>query len=214
MSPAGHPQGWWGERLTGTQHYCAIHPAHRADARPRGPAIPPVPHPRRAAPPNRRRRCSTTLKRFAPCHERPHARHPFGRARGSRLSQDAPTQSPEQRAAARHGPAARSGVGRISGAADLSATGFDPDVTRAPGFNTAVLPGNVVRIRGRAAGHCFALARELLALLADDRPAFTCRAIVAHDNDPRTYGRHLTVVRGALVISAGLTVPRVYEAYP
>jgi hypothetical protein len=45
MSPAGHPQGWWGERLTGTQHYCAIHPAHRADARPRGPAIPPCPIP-------------------------------------------------------------------------------------------------------------------------------------------------------------------------
>jgi len=69
----------------------------------------------------------------------------------------------------------------------------------------------VVRIRGRAAKHCFALARELLALLADDRPAFTCRAIIAHDDDARTYGRHLTVVRGALVISAGPVEPRVYD---
>jgi hypothetical protein len=29
------------------------------------------------------------------------------------------------------------------------------------GFNTAVLPGNVVRIRGRETRHCFALARGL-----------------------------------------------------
>jgi hypothetical protein len=30
-------------------------------------------------------------------------------------------------------------------------------------------------------------------------------------DDPRTFGRHLTVVRGALVISGGLVEPRVYE---
>jgi len=80
------------------------------------------------------------------------------------------------------------------------------------GFNTTVLPGNVVRIRGREARHCFALARQLVALVARDRPAFTCRAVVTHDDDPRTYGRHLTVVRGALVISGGLIEPRVIEA--
>jgi hypothetical protein len=39
----------------------------------------------------------------------------------------------------------------------------------------------------------------------------TCRAIIAHDNDPRTYGRHLTVVRGSRVISGGLVEPRLYD---
>jgi hypothetical protein len=78
------------------------------------------------------------------------------------------------------------------------------------GFNTAVLPGNVVRIRGREARHCFAMARELFALVvAWDRPAFTCRAIISRDDDDRTYGRHLTVVRGALVITGGMVEPRV-----
>ena len=38
-----------------------------------------------------------------------------------------------------------------------------------PGFNTAVLPGNVVRIRGREARHCFAPAREFFAVVAWDR---------------------------------------------
>jgi hypothetical protein len=53
-----------------------------------------------------------------------------------------------------------------------------------------------------------------MAVVPHDRPAFTCRAIVARDDDPRTYGPHLTVVRGSLVISAGLVEPRVFEAYP
>jgi hypothetical protein len=78
------------------------------------------------------------------------------------------------------------------------------------GFNTEVLPGNVVRIRGREARHCFALAREFFAVVAWDR-AFTCRAIIRRDDDPRTYGRHLTVVRGSLVISGGMVEPRVYD---
>jgi hypothetical protein len=78
------------------------------------------------------------------------------------------------------------------------------------GFNTAVLPGNVVRIRGREARHCFAMAREFFAVVAWDR-AFTCRATIVRDDDPRTFGRHLTVVRGALVISGGMVEPRVYD---
>jgi hypothetical protein len=78
------------------------------------------------------------------------------------------------------------------------------------GFNTAVLPGNVVRIRGRAAEHCFELARCFFAAVARER-VFTSRAVIARDDDERTYGRHLTVVRGALVISGGLRVPKVYE---
>ncbi len=79
------------------------------------------------------------------------------------------------------------------------------------GFNTSVLPGNVVRIRGRNAEHCFSLARCFFAAVAMSRPGFTCHAVVARDDDERTYGRHLTVVRGALVISGGLTVPKVIE---
>lgn len=79
------------------------------------------------------------------------------------------------------------------------------------GFNTMVLPGNVVRIRGRNAEHCFSLARCFFAAVAMSRPGFTCHAVVARDDDERTYGRHLTVVRGALVISGGLTQPRVFE---
>jgi hypothetical protein len=65
------------------------------------------------------------------------------------------------------------------------------------GFNSTVLPGNVVRIRGREARHCFALAREFFAVVAWDR-AFTCHTTIIRDDDERTYGRHLTVVRGAL----------------
>jgi hypothetical protein len=34
---------------------------------------------------------------------------------------------------------------------------------------------------------------------------------VWRDEDPRTFGRHLTVVRGALVISGGLIEPKVFE---
>jgi hypothetical protein len=75
------------------------------------------------------------------------------------------------------------------------------------GFNTEVLPGNMVRIRGREARHCFALAREFFAW---DR-AFTCRAVITRDDHEGAYGRHLTVARGALVISGGLIEPRVYD---
>ncbi len=78
------------------------------------------------------------------------------------------------------------------------------------GFNTTVLPGNVVRIRGRNAEHSFALARALLATVARER-VFTCRAVIARDDDERAYGRHLTVVRGALVISGGMVIPKVFD---
>jgi hypothetical protein len=74
-----------------------------------------------------------------------------------------------------------------------------------------VLPGNVVRIRGREARHCFFLAREFFAVTADDRPAFTCHATISRDGDERVYGRHVTVVRGSVVISAGVVEPRVYD---
>ncbi len=49
------------------------------------------------------------------------------------------------------------------------------------GFNTAVLPGNVVRVRGRNAEHCFALARCFFAAVARER-VFTCRVVIAIPN--------------------------------
>jgi hypothetical protein len=81
------------------------------------------------------------------------------------------------------------------------------------GFNVMVLPGNVVRIRGRAAEHCFALAWAFFAAIARQR-VFTSRAVITRDDDERTYGRHLTVVRGSVAISGGTVEPKVFDACP
>jgi hypothetical protein len=80
------------------------------------------------------------------------------------------------------------------------------------GFNVTVLAGNVVRIRGRTADHCFSLARCFFATVARESVAFTCHGSIARDDDVWAYGRHLTVVRGAVVVSGGLIEPRVYES--
>jgi hypothetical protein len=72
---------------------------------------------------------------------------------------------------------------------------------------TTVLPGNAVRIRCRETRHC---SREFFAVVAWDR-AVTCRATITRDDDPRTFGRHLTVVRGALVISGGMVEPQLFD---
>ena len=69
--------------------------------------------------------------------------------------------------------------------------------------NTMVLPGNVVPIRGRDAWRTNSSPWS-----PHERPAFTCRATIRRDDDERTYGRHLTVVHGALVISGGLIEPK------
>ena len=79
------------------------------------------------------------------------------------------------------------------------------------GFNVMVLPGNFVRIRGRTADHCFALARCFFAAVAREGASFTCSASITRDDEDRTYGRHLTVVREAVVVSGGLVEPKVYE---
>jgi hypothetical protein len=67
------------------------------------------------------------------------------------------------------------------------------------GFNTAVLPGNVVRIRGREAKHCFALAREYCAVVAWDRPAFICRGRWRSEERPRlrSFAPHARRARAA-----------------
>ncbi len=59
---------------------------------------------------------------------------------------------------------------------------------------------------------CFVRARDFLATVAKDRPAFTMVACISSSAQPgRYHGRHLTVVRGALVISSGVIEPRVFE---
>jgi hypothetical protein len=80
------------------------------------------------------------------------------------------------------------------------------------GFNTVVLPQNIVQICGRETDRCFALARCFFAAVAREHAGFTCRASITHDDDAKAYGRHLTVVQGAMVVSGGLTEPRVYDA--
>jgi hypothetical protein len=80
------------------------------------------------------------------------------------------------------------------------------------GFNTMVLSQQVVRIRGRSTDHCFDLARAFLMAVARERFGFTCHASITRGDDPKSYGRHLTVVRGAVVVSGGLAEPRVFEA--
>ncbi len=80
------------------------------------------------------------------------------------------------------------------------------------GFNTVVLPQNLVQIRGRETDHCFALARFFFAAVARERAGFTCRASITRDDETKAYGRHLTVVQGAMVVSGGLIEPRVYDA--
>jgi hypothetical protein len=79
------------------------------------------------------------------------------------------------------------------------------------GFNVMVLPDRVVRIRGRSADHSFDPGRAFFKAVAQNR-VFTCHATITRDDDLKTYGRHLTAVWGAVVISAGLTEPRVYDA--
>jgi hypothetical protein len=80
------------------------------------------------------------------------------------------------------------------------------------GFNVVVLSDRVVRIRGRSADHCFDLGQAFFMAVARERAGFTCHATITRDDDPKVYGRHLTVVRGALVVSGGMKVPTVFDA--
>jgi hypothetical protein len=79
------------------------------------------------------------------------------------------------------------------------------------GFNVMVLPERVVRVRGRSTDHCFDLARAFFMAVAHERAGFTCHASITRDDDPKAYGRHMTVVRGALVVTGGTAEPRLYE---
>ena len=81
------------------------------------------------------------------------------------------------------------------------------------GFGVQVLAGGFVRVGSHSGEQCFISARDFFRTVARDRPAFTTQAVIISASEPdRTYARHLTVIRGSMVVSAGLLEPRIYEA--
>jgi hypothetical protein len=76
-----------------------------------------------------------------------------------------------------------------------------------------VLGRGFVRISNWSADKCFGRAQTFFRDVAKDRPGFTLQAVIINAERPdERYTRHLTVVRGALVISTGVHEPRVFEA--
>lgn len=76
-----------------------------------------------------------------------------------------------------------------------------------------VFPRGFVRVTSWSGEKCFMRAQAFFRDVAKDRPGFTSRAVIIDTQNPRaSYSRHLTVVRGALVISAGAHEPKVFEA--
>jgi hypothetical protein len=81
------------------------------------------------------------------------------------------------------------------------------------GIGVNVIKRDLVQITSGSSEQCFKLAQEFLATVAKHRPAFTISvSVVSCDHPDRTYGRHLTVVRGAVVVSGGVVEPKVWEA--
>lgn len=80
------------------------------------------------------------------------------------------------------------------------------------GIGVTVHAKGFVEVTSYSAEQCFALARDFFADVARDRPAFTMIAsIISSRAQDQTYGRHLTVVSGALVVCAGYVTPKVFE---
>lgn len=81
------------------------------------------------------------------------------------------------------------------------------------GIGVKVIKRDFVQITSGSSEHCFKLAQDFFAVVAKHRPAFTITVSVMSAQHPdRTFGRHLTVVRGAVVISGGVVEPKVWEA--
>lgn len=82
------------------------------------------------------------------------------------------------------------------------------------GPGVLVLARGFVRISSWASDKCFDKARAFFRDVAKDRPGFTVTAVVISTERPHErYCRHLTVVRGALVVSVASPVePKVFEA--
>jgi hypothetical protein len=83
----------------------------------------------------------------------------------------------------------------------------------AHGLGVQVLSGGYVRVGSHSSEQCFISAREFLATVARERPAFTSGAVIVKADDPdKSYERYLTVINGSVVVSSGLREPLVYEA--
>ena len=81
------------------------------------------------------------------------------------------------------------------------------------GYGVEVLNGGVAQIIGNSAEHCFLLARAFFAKVATERPGFTVTASIVSTEKPDKWdSRHLTIVRGAMVVSGGNVEPKVFEA--
>ena len=81
------------------------------------------------------------------------------------------------------------------------------------GIGVTVFARGFVRIGGHSSEQCFGLARDFFQDVARGRPAFTVQASLINSEAPdQHYGRHLTVVSGALVVSGGTHEPKVFEA--
>ena len=76
-----------------------------------------------------------------------------------------------------------------------------------------VLARGFVRISSWSAEKCFARAQAFFSDVAKERSGFTLQAVILNTETPgERYSRHLTVVRGALVVSTGMHEPKVFEA--
>lgn len=76
-----------------------------------------------------------------------------------------------------------------------------------------ILARGFVRITSWSAEKCFERAQSFFRDVAKDKSGFTvCTVIVNTERPGERYTRHLTVVRGAIVVSSGMLEPRIYEA--
>jgi hypothetical protein len=81
------------------------------------------------------------------------------------------------------------------------------------GIGIKVIKRDFVQITSGSSEQCFKLAQDFFAVVAKHRPAFTITVSVMSSQHPdHTHGRHLTVVRGAVVVSGGVVEPKVFEA--
>lgn len=81
------------------------------------------------------------------------------------------------------------------------------------GIGVEVLASGLVRITGKDSENCFYIARGFFGTVAKDRPGFTVTGTLIRYGDKRLpVDRHMTVVRGCLVVSAGAPAPKLFEA--
>jgi hypothetical protein len=78
------------------------------------------------------------------------------------------------------------------------------------GIGINVIKG-FVQVSHGSSEECFVSASEFLSVVAKDKPAFIVPgSLITVEVPPRTGGRWLSVVNGALVVCAGINEPRIY----